>query len=215
VSVYVFDLFGTLVNYGSLIETARPFTHEPDRFMEIWRQKQIALAQAGTLMERFVDFDTITKAALEYAAAVCEVDLEPADVAALTGAWETLPPFGDVKSTLAELRARGDRLGILTNGTHAMLERVTKACGIAPLFNELMSVQDARKYKPAVSVYQIAVDRFGLPKEQIRFVSSNGWDAAGASEFGFEVFWCNRAGMPNEPLWKPPAHIIASLSDLV
>jgi 2-haloacid dehalogenase len=46
------------------------------------------------------------------------------------------------------------------------------------------------------------------------FVSSNGWDAAGAKTFGFQVFWVNRAGAPVERLGVRPDETIASLAEL-
>ncbi len=213
-SVYVFDLFGTLVNYESLTEKARAYTADPGRLIELWRFKQIALAQAATIMGRFVDFDALTRAALVHSSALCGLAMTGPDVDELSAAWDELPLFEDVPEALERLSGRADALAILTNGTHAMLEKVTRRAGIAQRFDALLSVQDAAKYKPAFDVYQLAVDRFDVPKERIRFVSSNGWDAAGAGEFGFEVVWCNRSGAPREPLWKAPAHIIASLAEL-
>ena len=45
------------------------------------------------------------------------------------------------------------------------------------------------------------------PAEEVLFVSSNGWDAAGASGYGFVTAWVNRAGEPVDRLpWKPAAH---------
>jgi 2-haloacid dehalogenase len=46
----------------------------------------------------------------------------------------------------------------------------------------------------------------------VLFVSSNGWDAAAATCYGFETVWVNRAAEPMDRLpWKP-RHV---LSDLV
>jgi 2-haloacid dehalogenase len=53
-----------------------------------------------------------------------------------------------------------------------------------------------------------------LPRERITFVSSNGWDATGAAEFGFSVIWCNRSGAPPETFGALPRRIIASLAEL-
>jgi hypothetical protein len=54
----------------------------------------------------------------------------------------------------------------------------------------------------------------GLAPEEIGFVSSNGWDAAGASWFGFRVFWVNRGGEPAERLGVAPEREGRSLSEL-
>ncbi len=49
----------------------------------------------------------------------------------------------------------------------------------------MLSVDELKVFKPAPEVYQLAVDRLGVPKESIGFVSSNCWDALGAKSFGF------------------------------
>ena len=78
-----------------------------------------------------------------------------------------------------------------------------------------MTVDDAGIYKPSPRVYQLAVDRLGVPPAQIAFVSSNGWDAAGAKAFGFTTFWINRDGVPTERHAGAPDYAIGSLSDLI
>ncbi|HKK05926.1 MAG TPA: HAD-IA family hydrolase, partial [Gammaproteobacteria bacterium] len=66
-------------------------------------------------------------------------------------------------------------------------------------------------YKPDPRVYQLAVDRLGVARERIAFMSSNAWDAAGAASFGFRVVWVNRFDQPRERLPDGPA---AELKDL-
>jgi 2-haloacid dehalogenase len=63
-------------------------------------------------------------------------------------------------------------------------------------------------------VYQLAVERLGVSKENIGFVSSNCWDALGAKSFGFTVFWINRTGAPVDRLGFRPDALLGSLGDL-
>jgi 2-haloacid dehalogenase len=58
------------------------------------------------------------------------------------------------------------------------------------------------------------VNRLRVEPARIGFVSSNGWDAAGAKAFGFTVFWINRAGAPVERHAPAPDRVISSLGDL-
>ena len=64
------------------------------------------------------------------------------------------------------------------------------------------------------SVYQLAVSNLGLEAGEICFVSSNGWDAFSAKDFGFRVLWCNRTGQPPEKIPEAPDAEIRSLSDI-
>ncbi|MEM8538372.1 MAG: haloacid dehalogenase, partial [Pseudomonadota bacterium] len=46
----------------------------------------------------------------------------------------------------------------------------------------------------------------------VLFVSSNGWDAACATGYGFTTAWVNRAGEPVDRLPWTPAHILTDLT---
>ena len=45
-------------------------------------------------------------------------------------------------------------------------------------------------------------------------VIARGWDAAGASAFGFTTTWVNRVGLPQDRLPAAPHHILPDLSRL-
>ena len=86
--------------------------------------------------------------------------------------------------------------------------------GIESLLDAVLSVELAGGYKPHPSVYQLAVDRLGIPADAISFQSSNAWDAYAASAFGMRAVWCNRYGQRPERLPGKPDCEIASLAEL-
>src|SRR3546814_5978742 len=90
-----------------------------------------------------------------------------------------------------------------------MLDAAVGSAGI-PL-DAVLSVEEVGIYKPDARVYQLAVDRLGIPAERICFVSSNAWDVAGAAHFGFKVVWCNRFGHKRERL---PGRLLAEIGTL-
>lgn len=215
VEAYVFDLYGTLVDYGSLGGHYRGGGAAGNAFVAAWRQKQLQYAMAATLMDRYADFDTLTGRAYAYVAAQFG---EPADAdacAAAVRAWAALPAFPDALETLRALRARGSRTAVLSNGTPAGIAATVAASGLAPELDALLSVDAVRGFKPRRDVYALATAHFATRAERLAFVSSNGWDAAGAAEFGFAVTWCNRAGLPHETFGAPPARTIATLAELL
>jgi len=84
-----------------------------------------------------------------------------------------------------------------------------------PLFRGgILSVDAVKRFKPEPSVYRIAEEALGMPRACVGFVSSNGWDAAGAKSFGFRVYWLNRSGAPQEKLGAPPDAVLSTLADL-
>jgi 2-haloacid dehalogenase len=127
-------------------------------------------------------------------------------------AYLHLATFPEVKDALARLH--GIELAILSNGAPAMLQDLVTNAGLSAAIPRVLSVDEVGIYKPSPRVYQLAVDRLGVPAKAIGFVSSNGWDAAGAKAFGFRTFWVNRAGAPVDPLGAAPDHVIGSLADL-
>ncbi len=209
-----FDLYGTLVDYGSLSGLVESLSGAPPEFVTAWRQKQLQYAMLATLMERYLDFDQVTGRALDFTAAQFRIGLSPDARATLVDAWSHLPAHPDVPDALEQMRARGIRLAVLSNGTPQALERTVVAAGLGEVFDVLLSVDAVRAFKPHPKVYHLAVAHFGLPAGEIGFVSSNGWDATGAAEFGLRVFWCNRSGAPPETLGAPPEFIIDELGAL-
>jgi 2-haloacid dehalogenase len=82
------------------------------------------------------------------------------------------------------------------------------------MLDQVLSVEEVGIYKPHPKVYQLAVDRLGVPAGRICFLSSNGWDAAGAAQFGFRAIWINRAAEPRERLPAGPELELPDLSQL-
>jgi 2-haloacid dehalogenase len=95
-----------------------------------------------------------------------------------------------------------------------MIEPLVKNRGMEQTFDAVLSVDALKTYKPAPQVYRLAVERLGVAASDIGFVSSNGWDAAGAKSFGFTVYWINRLDAPVERLGFTPDAVLKGLGDL-
>ena len=125
-----------------------------------------------------------------------------------------LEPFPEVPQVLERLKASGLRTAILSNGSPMMLDAVVRASRLNSLIDAVLSVEAVGIYKPHPKVYQLAVDRLGVPAAAIAFQSSNAWDAYAASAFGMQVVWCNRYGQRPERLPGKPDRTVRSLSEL-
>jgi len=204
VSAYVFDAYGTLFDVHAAIARYRAAAGiDADRFSEIWRTKQLEYTWTLTLAGHYTDFWTLTERALDFAfARVPSVDRSLRSK--LLEAYLTLDAFPDARTALAMLKTQGLRLAILSNGTPRMLAAAVKAAGIAAYLDAVLSVDTLRRYKPLPEVYTLATDAFGVRRSDVGFVSSNRWDVMGANSFGFQAYWVNRAGMPDEyPDFQP------------
>jgi 2-haloacid dehalogenase len=180
---------------------------------ELWRAKQLQYTWLRSLSGRHVDFWQITGDALDFA--LLSLKLDDAGLRErLMHLYLELGGYPEVRETLETLQRAGLRLAILSNGSPTMLAAAVHNAGLQPLFEAVLSVEEVGIFKPHPSVYQLACDRLGLAREQICFISSNGWDAFSAKAFGFRVAWCNRFGQVAERIPQAPDAVIASLAEL-
>jgi len=215
VDALVFDAYGTLFDVHAVTARAEELLPGHGAMLSrLWRTKQLEYTWLQSLMGPAVreDFEAVTAHALDYALAELGLSLAAGERRELRAAYLTLAPFPDVRETLATLAPRPR--WILSNGTLGMLEPLVRHHGLDALLDGILSVEAAGIYKPSPRVYQLAVDRLGLPTQRIGFVSSNGWDAIGAKAFGFTSFWINRAGAPVDLHGPAPDRIIATLAGL-
>lgn len=219
VTTLVFDAYGTLFDVAG---AARAAAAEPDgaalaqiwpRLAEDWRRKQLEYTWLRAIMGAHADFATLTAEALDWVLEAHRLT-DPALRARLLALYDTLPAYPEVADVLTNLKASGYRLAILSNGTPAMLATATRAAGIDGLIGTLLSVEAVRIYKPSAAVYGLVEARLGVRPQDVMFVSSNGWDIAGAARFGFRTAWVNRAGQPRDRLPHRPAHTIPDLTHL-
>lgn len=210
----LFDAYGTLFDVYSVAASAEQrFPGQGQALARLWREKQIEYSRLVSMADpggRFYrPFWELTRASLRYAAQALGLALDEAAEERLMNEYRHLSAYPENRRVLLKLRALGVPTGILSNGDPAMIEVAVKSAGIADLIDPLISVGPLRCYKPDPRVYQhgLEVLRRSLPElaaRQVLFVSSNGWDALGATWFGFSSFWLNRAGLPRETLDTPP-----------
>jgi 2-haloacid dehalogenase len=217
ISALVFDAYGTLFDVHSVARLAESlFPGQGAALSAAWRTKQLEYTWLRTLMQRYEDFSRVTAASLAWAMESLGIPPEENEPAcqALIGEYRKLAMFPEVPAALESL-ARRFPLAILSNGHPEMLDAVVDFNGVRERFRGgVLSVHAAKVFKPAPAVYAIAEEALGVPRALLGFVSSNGWDAAGAKTFGFRVFWINRAGAPVERLGVRPDAIVKSLAEV-
>jgi len=212
----VFDAYGTLFDVLSVTSLCDVlFPGSGTALAVMWRTKQLQYSLLRSMMERYADFWRVTEDALVYSTKALQLDLTPEKRERLMEAYRTLQAFSDVKPGLQQLTANGIRLAILSNGAPEMLRSAAASAGIADVLDEIISVDEIRVYKPHPRVYQLASSRLRVPIEDVGFVSSNGWDIAGAASAGLTTFWIQRtAAEPPEELGHRAARVIHTITDL-
>lgn len=210
----VFDAYGTLFDvHAPVARVADRIGEKAQALSDMWRMKQLQYTWLRSLMRAHADFEQVTADALDYSMAHFGVE----DVALrkeLLALYMTLDAYPDAVDTLGKLKSAGYATAILSNGSPKMLTAAVKHSGLAPLLDEVLSVEEAGIFKPDPSVYQLAVDRMAARAEEICFVSANAWDGYAGAHFGFQVARLNRFNQPPERLPGEPRVVMKTLSDL-
>ena len=215
ISALVFDAYGTLFDVHSVTRLAESlFPGKGAALSVAWRTKQLEYTWLRSLMGRYEDFSRVTRSALEWSLESLGIDADENALRALAGEYRRLAMFPEVRAVVEKL-AQARPLAILSNGHPDMLEAVVDHNAMRPFFRGgILSVHAAHVFKPDARVYRLAEDQLGLPRTMMGFVSSNGWDAAGAKSFGFRAYWVNRGGAPVERLGVRPDAVVANLTEL-
>lgn len=211
----VFDLYGTLYDVHSVVQQCD--ATYPGRGVDIsnmWRQKQLEYTWLRSLMGQYISFEQATQDALVYTCNHLRLALDQATCGMLCNAYLNLSPYPEVPDALQRLKGMGQPLAILSNGSDFSIDSVVKNSGLQQYFSYLLSVERVKVFKPDSRVYTLACEALGLSPQQILFVSSNAWDAAGARHFGFDVCWVNRRDNTFDELGAAPSYVVAGLDDI-
>jgi 2-haloacid dehalogenase len=208
---FVFDAYGTLYDVHSVAARCEScWPGQGMRVSQLWRAKQLEYTWQRSLMQRYVPFSTVTRDALTYACEALGLTLEDRHVEDLMSEYLRLETYPEVRDALRNL---GGKQAILSNGSPDMLEPLVQHSGLR--FDQVISVDELRTFKPAPQVYELAVKKMRISKERIGFVSSNCWDALGAKSYGFKVYWINRAKAPLDRLGFKPDAILTTLDEIL
>lgn len=201
----LFDVFGTLLDVHSVAARAdQLFPGYGTQLSQLWREKQIDYTRLRTLSERYVPFTQLTEDALAYACDALHLPLDAAARGLLMHEYTQLAAFSDVVPALRRLQHMDLTVGVLSNGDPGLLEDALHSAQLAEYIDLILSADQVRAYKTSPAVYALGPQTLGCPAANILFVSSNGWDAACATWFGYTTCWINRNGAPPERLGVAP-----------
>ncbi|MGH8822364.1 MAG: haloacid dehalogenase type II [Rhodoferax sp.] len=223
----LFDAYGTLFDVYSVgLLAEQLFPGHGQQLSALWRDKQIEYSRLVTTCNggaHYRPFWELTRASLVYAIKQIVQTQEPAtatvtfdgQIDQLMNQYRHLSAFPEDKAVLQDLKARGIVTGILSNGDPGMLGSAVHSAGLEGLLDHVISVDAVRKYKTHPEAYALGEQATGLKAAKILFVSSNSWDALGATWHGYQTLWVNRYQRPFEELGTQPTRIGTSLRDVL
>jgi 2-haloacid dehalogenase len=210
-----FDMYGTLVDPIRIWKQLEHYIPgDAQRIAEIWRQKQLEFTFRLTAMERYEDFEQVTRKALDYALAMAGHSLETQQKNSLMAQYNDLERFADVEPGLQRLQDAGYTMVVFSNGSPAMLTGIMNAAHLHPYFKGFVSVDEVKVFKPSPIVYRHVASSLGRPIHEVRLISSNPFDVIGAESAGMQAAWVNRSGGLFDTLAPMPQIVVTSLVEL-
>lgn len=215
IKAYVFDAYGTLFDVHSAVSRhAELVGDNPARVSEIWRNKQLEYTWVRTGLDRYKDFWQLTCEALDFAIAAVPGSNKNCRKT-LLDAYMTLDCYKEVPEVLNTLRETGVKTAILSNGSPDMLSAAVNSAGLTELLDHQFSVDEIGVFKTDAATYAMVTNEYGIQPEEVAFQSSNRWDIAGGTAFGFSCNWINRTGQPDEYGDLGPDRVLKDLRGLV
>jgi 2-haloacid dehalogenase len=219
----VFDAYGTLFDVYSITTLAEQlFPTQGSAIAALWRDKQIEYTRLISLSDphgakgsRFYEsFWSLTRLSLRYTLERLKLTWRESDEEQLMAQYAKLQAFPENLAVLRKLKAQGVATAILSNGSPEMLASAVSSAGMESLLDHVISIDGIKQFKTMPQSYSLVTERFHCQPVEVLFVSSNAWDALGATWAGFTTLWINRQGLPYETLGPRP-HFVGSNLDAV
>ncbi|KKB02754.1 haloacid dehalogenase type II [Pantoea anthophila] len=208
-----FDVNETLLDTTELNQVvAQRLGNRPER-AEAWFTSVLHHSLVESVTGSWHSFGDIAEAVLEMTAARYGVSL-PADATPLAEIIAAMPPHSDVATGLTALQQQGFTLVALTNSSAALAEKQLKSAGLASLFSRILSVESLKIYKPALRVYQWAMEEMNKPVSECMMVAAHGWDVGGAKRAGMKTAFVARKGQALYPLATAPDLVVSEMDTL-
>lgn len=192
----------------------RIFPGRGEEMNALWRTRQFEYTWLRTVGRQYADFWKVTEEALAFACRSLKIELTKESSDRLMQTYLELTAWPDALAVLKRLKASGLRMAFLSNFTAAMLDQAVKNSGLQGIFEDHLSTDRVRAFKPDPEAYRMAISAFRLKKEEIAFAAFGGWDAVGAKWFGYPTFWVNRTDAAPEELGATPEGVGRDLNDL-
>ena len=214
VTACVVDAYGTLFDVNSAAAKCKEKLGDKwENFANAWRTTQLEYTWLRSLMKKHKNFWQITEDSLDHAMATFNIDKNMRKE--LLNLYKELSPYPEVKECLDALKSKKIKIAILSNGTPDLLKGLVESNNIQSYFDNIISVEDVKIYKPDPKVYEMPIKKYNCKPENICFLSSNTWDVSGGGVFGYNAVWVNRSNKVFDKLSYKPKFVISNLKELL
>jgi 2-haloacid dehalogenase len=184
--VIVLDMNETMLDLSALDPTfAAIFGRaEGAEIRKQWFKQVLELFLTVTITGEYRSFDNLSDDALRMLAAQRGRKASADDRAVLREAQKKITAYPDVRPGLTRLKEAGFTLATLSNSTKASTEALLTHAGIRDQFDEVLSADAVKRFKPAREAYEYAATTLKVKPGEVLLVAAHGWDIAGAIAAG-------------------------------
>ncbi|BBZ47312.1 haloacid dehalogenase type II [Mycobacterium parmense] len=215
-SVLVFDVNETLID----LESIAPLFAElfgDERVLREWFAQLVMYSMTATLADCYVDFFSLGQGVLRMLGDIHGVPITDHDVHRVQAQMSAMPAYPDVVDGLTVLRDNGFRLATLTNSPHRPgATTPLENAGLAGFFEQQLSVDSCRAFKPSPAVYRHAYEALGVAPAECMMVAAHVWDILGAQNVGMRSALITRPGNPPLPVdgMPQPTLVVGDMREL-
>jgi len=214
IKAIIFDAYGTLFDVNSAAEKCKNKIGDKwEPFSNYWRTIQLEYTWLRSLMKRHKDFWKVTEDSLDKSMEVFKIDFSIRNE--LLDLYRVLSTFSEVNDVLKKLKEKKYKLAILSNGTPSLLNELVSSNNLENIFDDVLSIEEVKTYKPHPNVYNIPIKRYQINKNNVAYLSANTWDVSAAGNYGFNAVWVNRNNSVFDNLDYVPIHEIKHLGELL
>ena len=163
-------------------------------------------------MNKHKDFWQVTEDSLDKSMKAFNINISMRNE--LLNLYKVLSPFKEVHEVLKILKEKNYKLGILSNGTPALLNELIESNNLKNIFDDVFSIEEVKAYKPDPKVYNIPIKKYQIQKNEVAYLSANTWDVSAGGNYGFNPIWVNRNNNIFDNLDFKPINEIKNLKDI-
>ena len=188
-----FDCYGTLIDWETgLLGALRPILHAhgsklgDDQILALYAELE-PLAQNPYRRYREVLAEVVRGFGKRLGFKASEEEAR-----SLPDALKDWPPFPDTVTALKRLQTRY-RLAIISNTDDDLFAGTARHLQVQ--FDQVITAEQARAYKPSLAPFQLALERLGLPKQQVLHIGQSVYhDVVPAKSLGLATVLVRRRG---------------------
>ena len=190
-----FDCYGTLIDWEADIQeffSQRLAEHssvgvDVRALQDYWKEVQF-----HTIQQEYRPYRQILQETMKEAFDHFHLPYDDANIEAFAGSMGQWRPFPDSRDAILELQQLV-KVVLITNTDDEIIAETQKMLDVK--FDEIITAEQARAYKPSHKGFFLARERLGLPVSEIWHAGFGfKYDIVPATELGYTTVWVNRQG---------------------